>query len=187
MRVQVLDDAFEPLPERHVGQIALHTSHMLDGYHRRPDATEAAFHDSWYLTGDMGYLAEGEVFVLGRKKDLIIVGGRNIYPRDLETIVNTVAGVYPGRTVAFGIPNPERGTEDIAIVAEMADGALSAEQRSQLAANIRRAIAAGTDLMVRHVEMVPRNWLIKTSSGKVARAANREKFLQAHPEIETEL
>jgi fatty-acyl-CoA synthase len=187
MQVRVLDEAFQALPERHVGQISLHTSHMLNGYHRRADATEAAFHDGWYLTGDMGYLAEGEVFVLGRKKDLIIVGGRNIYPRDLETIVNTVSGVYPGRAVAFGIPNPVRGTEDIAIVAEMADGALSVEQRSQVGADIRRAIAAGTDLMVRHVELVPRNWLIKTSSGKVARAANREKFLQAHPEIESPL
>ena len=187
MQVKMLDDAFQPLPDRHVGQIALYTSHMLNGYHRRSDATEAAFHDGWYLTGDMGYLAEGEVFVLGRKKDLIIVGGRNIYPRDLETIVNSVAGVYPGRAVAFGIPNPDRGTEDIAIVAEMADGALPVDQRSQVGADIRRAIAAGTDLMVRHVELVPRNWLIKTSSGKVARAANREKFLQAHPEIETPL
>jgi hypothetical protein len=89
--------------------------------------------------------------------------------------------------VAFGIPNADRGTEDIAIVAEAANGALPDEQRSRVGADIRRAIAAGTDLMVRYVELVPRNWLLKTSSGKVARAANREKFLAAHPEIETAL
>lgn len=184
MQVCVFDEQREPLPDRRVGEIAVRSSHMLAEYYRRPDATAEAFYNGWYLTGDMGYLAGGEVYVLGRKKDLIIVGGRNIYPRDLEALVNTVQGVHAGRVVAFGIASPERGTEDIAVVAEV-DGELEDGRVRAVAADIRRAIAAGTDLMVRYVELVPRGWLIKTSSGKVARAANREKFLQAHPEIET--
>ncbi len=180
MQVVVFDADRSPLPERQVGEIAVRSSHMLTGYYHRPDATEEAFYEGWYLTGDMGYLAEGEVFVLGRKKDLIIVGGRNIYPRDLEMLVNSVEGVYPGRAVAFGLLNPERGTEDVAIIAEVTveDG-----QRSAVAADIRRAIASGTDIMVRYVELVPHGWLVKTSSGKVARAANRDKFLEKHPEL----
>lgn len=177
MEVRVLGPDRAPLPERRVGELALRTSHMLTGYHRRPDATAEAFHDGWFLTGDMGYVAEGEVFVLGRKKDVIIVGGRNIYPRDIETIVNRVEGVHPGRTVAFGVPNPQRGTEDVAVVAEMARE-VTADGRRAVAAAIRRAVGAGTDIMPRYVELVPRGWLVKTSSGKVARAANREKFLQ---------
>ncbi len=189
MAVRVLDADRAPLPDRHVGEIAIRSTHMLSGYYRRPDETERAFHDGWYLTGDMGYLSGGEVYVLGRKKDLIIVGGRNIYPRDLETLVNAVAGVHPGRVVAFGVPNPARGTEDVAVIAELADevspnGSGTDEDRRRIAADIRRAVAAGTDIMVRHVELVPRGWLVKTSSGKVARAANRDRFLAAHPEID---
>jgi acyl-CoA synthetase (AMP-forming)/AMP-acid ligase II len=150
---------------------------MLTEYHRRPDATEAAFHEGWYLTGDMGYVADGEVFVLGRKKDLIIVGGRNVYPRDLEMIVSAVEGVHPGRVVAFGVPNPRRGTEDVAIIAESdADD----EQKTAISAAIRRAVAAGSDVAVRYVDLVPRGWLVKTSSGKVSRSANREKFFEVH-------
>ncbi len=184
MEVRILDENRQPLPDRAVGEIAIRSSHLLVEYYRRPDATAQAFHEGWYLTGDMGYMADGEVYVMGRKKDLIIVGGKNIYPRDLETLVSTVEGVHPGRVVAFGIPSLERGTEDVAIVAEsdVEDG-----RKSELAANIRRAIAAGTDVMVRHVEIVPRGWLIKTSSGKVALSANREKFLANHPEIESAL
>ncbi len=182
MAVRVLDASYADLAERRVGEIAIRSSHLLTGYHNRPDATAEAFHDGWYLTGDMGYLADGELFVLGRKKDLIIVGGRNIYPRDIETLVNQVEGVHPGRAVAFGIPNPQRGTEDVAVVAEMADHVDEAAQRD-IAANIRRAVAGGTDIMVRYVELVPRGWLVKTSSGKVARAANRARFLEMHPEI----
>jgi acyl-CoA synthetase (AMP-forming)/AMP-acid ligase II len=177
MEVQVFDKQRQPLPERHVGELAVRTSYMLTEYHRRPDATEDAFHGTWYLTGDMGYLAEGEVFVLGRKKDLIIVGGRNVYPRDLETLVNTVEGVHPGRVVAFGIPNPQRGTEDVGIVAEV-EGQ-DKEDHKAVSAAVRRIVAQGTDVSVRYVELVPRGWLVKTSSGKVARAANREKFLQS--------
>jgi fatty-acyl-CoA synthase len=189
MAVRVLDADRTPLSDRRVGEIAIRSTHMLSGYYRRPEETERAFHEGWYLTGDMGYVADGEVYVLGRKKDLIIVGGRNIYPRDLETLVNAVAGVHPGRVVAFGVPNPARGTEDVAVIAELADGVGpngdgANEDRRRIAADIRRAVAAGTDIMVRHVELVPRGWLVKTSSGKVARAANRDRFLAAHPEID---
>lgn len=185
MEVRVLGPEREPLPERRVGELAIRSSHLLTEYHRRPAATAEAFHDGWFLTGDMGYMAGGEVFVLGRKKDVIIVGGRNIYPRDLETLVNRVEGVYPGRTVAFGVSNPQRGTEDVAVVAEMAHE-MDEDARREVTANIRRAVAAGTDIMVRYVELVPRNWLIKTSSGKVARAANREQFFEMHPEARGE-
>jgi fatty-acyl-CoA synthase len=184
MGVRVLDADRASLPDRRVGEIAIRSTHMLTGYYRRPEETERAFHEGWYLTGDMGYVADGEVYVLGRKKDLIIVGGRNIYPRDLETLVSAVEGVHPGRVVAFGVPNPQRGTEDVAVVAELADGVGADGDGRQIAADIRRAVAAGTDIMVRHVELVPRGWLVKTSSGKVARAANRDRFLAAHPEID---
>ncbi|MCL5995785.1 MAG: AMP-binding protein, partial [Chloroflexi bacterium] len=86
VQVRVLDDMLNDAPERHIGEIALRSDCMLTGYYNRPDLTEKAFHDGWYLTGDLGYLADGELYVTGRKKDLIIVGGKNVYPQDLERL-----------------------------------------------------------------------------------------------------
>jgi len=74
---------------------------MLSTYYLRPEITAQAIQDGWYFTGDMGYLAGGELYITGRKKDLIIVGGKNIYPQDLEAIANTTPGITPGRSVAF--------------------------------------------------------------------------------------
>src|SRR5574341_1343101 len=112
MEVRVLDANRMELPERQVGEIAVRSPYMLSEYYHRPDATEAAFHEGWYLTGDMGYLADGEVFVLGLQKDLLIVGGRNIYPQDLEALASSVEGVHPGRVAVFGILKADTGTEE---------------------------------------------------------------------------
>jgi acyl-CoA synthetase (AMP-forming)/AMP-acid ligase II len=150
---------------------------MLTEYFRRPDLTARAFHDGWYLTGDHGYLSEGEVFVTGRKKDLIIVGGANIYPQDLEFVADGVAGVHPGRTVAFGVENSETGTEDVVILFET-EG--SADGRS-VEDSVRQAIARQSDCVARTVAAVPPMWLVKTSSGKISRTRCREKFLAGHP------
>jgi acyl-CoA synthetase (AMP-forming)/AMP-acid ligase II len=175
MEVAIVDENHAPLPERAVGDIALRGDFMFEGYYRRPEATAEAFHGGWYLTGDRGYMAEGQVYVQGRKKDLIIVGGKNVYPTDLERLANTVEGVYPGRAAAFGVPNLRSGTEDVVIVAETE--ADDPADRKKLAAAIRRAVAAGSDVAVRDVRLVGRGWLVKTSSGKISRSAVREKYL----------
>ena len=178
----MLDTAGNELPERHIGEIAIQSNCMLTGYFHRPDLTEKAFLNGWYLTGDLGYLADGELYITGRKKDLIIVGGKNIYPQDLERLAEEVEGVHPGRVVAFGVFNEQTGTEDIILIAEVhlesfAEASTREEQSQRVAAEIRQRVTHGSDVALRHVHVVDRNWLIKTSSGKVARAANREKFL----------
>jgi acyl-CoA synthetase (AMP-forming)/AMP-acid ligase II len=172
MEVRVLDANRTELPERQVGEIAVRSPYMLTEYYHRPDATEDAFHEGWYLTGDMGYLADGEVFVLGRKKDLLIVGGRNIYPQDLEALVSTVEGVHPGRVAVFGIPNPATGTEEASLVAEVETD--DEEAQNAIRAAIRRAVASGSDIAVRHVWLVPRGWLIKTSTVSGALCLSRK-------------
>jgi len=177
MQVRILDDNKADLPERKAGDIAVKADFMFSGYHRREDATVDAFHQGWYLTGDIGYIADGEIFVMGRKKDLIIVGGKNVYPRDLEQLASTVEGIHPGRVAAFGLPNPKAGTDDVIIVAET-DTTDPAEHK-RLMGDVRRVIAAGSDVAVRQVKLVERGWLIKTSSGKVSRSANREKLLNS--------
>ncbi len=176
--VRVLDELRQDLPDRQIGEIALRSDCMLSGYYNRDDLTERAFHDGWYLTGDLGYQAAGELYVTGRKTDLIIVGGKNVHPQDLETLASEVAGVHPGRVVAFGVFDDELGTEDVVVVAEAdTQEALSDEEQQHLADEIRQSVNRGSDISVRQVHIVGARWILKTSSGKLARAANREKFL----------
>lgn len=175
MQVRVLDDQRRDLPERHLGEIAIQSECMLTGYFNRDDLTAQAFHNGWYLTGDLGYLANGEVYVTGRKKDLIIVGGKNVYPQDLERLAGEVPGVHPGRVVAFGVFDEDAGTEAVVVVAE-AD-AEDESERQRLAGEIRQAVTRGSDVALRQAQVVGPGWLLKTSSGKIARLANRDKYL----------
>jgi fatty-acyl-CoA synthase len=174
--VGILDAKGHPLPDRHVGEVALKSDCMLTGYFHRQDATEKAFVNGWYLTGDFGYLVDGELYITGRKKDLIIVGGKNIYPQDLELLAYEVTGVHAGRASAFGVFNDATGTEDVVLVAEV-DSDDPAE-RQKIADGIRAAVTRGSAVALRFVHVVGKHWLVKTSSGKTARSANREKFLK---------
>ncbi|MCC6299866.1 MAG: AMP-binding protein [Anaerolineales bacterium] len=176
VKVKVLDKNRNELPERVIGEVALHSDCMLTGYYHREDATKQAFHDGWYLTGDYGFISDGEVFVSGRKKDMIIVGGRNVYPQDLESLTYEVHGVHAGRSVAFGMYNEQEGTEDVVVIAEV-DSEDPAEQQ-KVADAIRQHVTKNSAVALRYVKVVDTKWILKTSSGKTARSANKEKFLQ---------
>jgi len=178
VEVKVVDEHSQPLPDRQVGEIALRGSCMLSGYYRRPDLTAKTIQNGWYLTGDMGYLADGELYVSGRKKDLIIVGGKNVYPQDLEAIANRISGVVPGRAVAFGVFDTHLGSEDIVMVCELENNGLSEDQKREIEGEIRRQVIRQTEVTLADVYLVGRKWLIKTSSGKIARGTNREKYLK---------
>jgi acyl-CoA synthetase (AMP-forming)/AMP-acid ligase II len=175
-RLRILDEQGRDVPERVVGEIALQSDCMLTGYFNRPGATEKAFRDNWYLTGDYGYVANGEVFVSGRKKDMIIVGGKNVYPQDLESLASEVPNVHPGRVVAFGIFDEQAGTEDVVIVAEV--DSEDADEQNQIADAVRMHVTKNSAIALRHVKVVGPKWIMKTSSGKTARSANKEKFLK---------
>jgi fatty-acyl-CoA synthase len=176
--LRILDEKRRDVPERHFGEVALRSDCMLSEYYNRPDVTEKAFVDGWYLTGDIGYLAEGELFVTGRKKDIIIVGGKNIYPQDLESLASEVEGIHAGRVVAFGVYSEDVGSEEVVLVAESDFD--NPQQRIDMADEIRLRVTTGSDIALRFVQVVDRNWLIKTSSGKIARGANRDKYLQTY-------
>lgn len=176
-KIRILDEKHHhDLPDRVIGEIALQSDCMLTGYYNRPDATEKAFKHGWYLTGDYGYTLNGEVFVAGRKKDMIIVGGKNVYPQDLEALAYEVPGIHAGRAVAFGIEDAKAGTEEVVIVAEV-DTEDEAE-RQQIADALRQHITKNSAVALRYAHIVGKKWILKTSSGKTARSANREKFLQ---------
>jgi acyl-CoA synthetase (AMP-forming)/AMP-acid ligase II len=181
--VQIVDGHGVPLPERHVGEIILRSNSMLKGYYRQPDVTASVLISGWYHTGDMGYIAERELYITGRRKDLIIIGGKNVYPQDIENLLNGIEGLHPGRAAAFGIPNRTTGTEDIAVAAEVETD--SSDARADIMRAIRTRVAQTLDVAVRYVHLVEAKWLIKTSSGKIARAANRDKFINEVLKSET--
>ncbi len=174
--VKILGPNGNDLPERHIGEIVINSNCLFNGYYKREDATRTAFHDGWFLTGDYGYMAEGELYITGRKKDLIIIGGKNIYPKDIETIAMEVDGVHPGRVVAFGIFNETKGTEDVVLIVEIEDSHL--DRKAEIAATIRQKVTKESAIALRKVLAVPKKWLIKTSSGKIARSLNKEKYIK---------
>lgn len=175
-QIRVLDEHKRAVPDRVIGEVALRSNCMLTEYFHRPDATEKAFHEGWYLTGDYGYMADGQLFVAGRKKEIIIVGGKNVYPMDLEELAMEVPGVHAGRVVAFGLFNEKSGTEDVVMVAEV--DTPDQTERDRIADAIRQTVTRGSAVALRYVHLVDKKWLIKTSSGKNARLANKEKFIK---------
>ena len=176
VEIRVVNPQNEFLPERQIGELAVRSNCMLNEYYHRPDATaEVMISDGWYAPGDYGYLADGHLYVTGRKKDLIIVGGKNVYPQDLEKVAMEVEGVHAGRVTAFGVFDESKGTEDVVIVAEVDSDDL--QQREVIADQIRKAVTRGTAVALRNVYLVGAGWMVKTSSGKNARLANREKYL----------
>lgn len=175
IQIKIVDESGKEVRERVVGEILLKSNCMLSGYYNRPDVTEKAFIDGWYATGDFGFISAGELFVSGRKKDMIIVGGRNVYPQDLELLTYEVPGVHAGRSVAFGMFDEEQGTEEVVIIAEIDSEDVVEQQRISDA--IRQHVTKNSAIALRHVKVVDPKWVIKTSSGKTARSANKEKFL----------
>lgn len=179
VKVKVVDEHGHDLPDRSIGELALQSDSMLTEYYHRTDATEKALKGGWYFTGDYGYKVDEEVFVAGRKKDMIIVGGKNVYPMDLEELAMEVPGVHPGRVVAFGVFNETAGTEDVVIVAEV--DTKEQDEKDAIGDAIRQTVTRGSAVALRYVYLVEAKWLIKTSSGKTARGANKEKFLKENP------
>jgi acyl-CoA synthetase (AMP-forming)/AMP-acid ligase II len=179
-RIRIVDDNRNDLPGDRVGEIAVKSISMFDGYRNYPEKTAEVVHDGWYFTGDYGFIHNNEYFIIGRKKDLIIVAGKNIYPEDVESAMNLVDGVIPGRVIAFGEEDEQIGTEQIAVVAETK--AEDDKERN----NIRLAvIKAGMsiDVNIHKVYLVPPRWLIKSSAGKPSRTTNKERIISRQDKL----
>jgi fatty-acyl-CoA synthase len=182
VKVCILDENGNSIQDRLIGEIAIKSNCMLTGYYNKPDLSQKSFINGWYLTGDLGYKVSEEVFITGRKKDLIIVGGKNVYPQDIEQLAMEVPGVHQGRVVAFGIFNEEMGTEEVEVIAEV--NLEEPEKLELISDQIRQAVTRGSAISLRQVLLVKNKWLIKTSSGKVARSANKEKYLKEYQSVE---
>lgn len=171
-RLRITDEVGVDVPAGSVGEILVQSPGLFTGYLNAPELTREVFADGWYRTGDFGFVVDGDYFIVGRKKDIIIVAGKNIYPEDIEDALTNVPGVIPGRVVAYGEEDAELGTERIAVICETS---LTGEAEcGALEGKIREAGAElGHTISVVH--LVPPRWLIKSSSGKLSRKANKER------------
>ncbi len=164
-------DTYESLPERHVGELLLRGTSVTPGYYKRPDATAALFRDDWLCTGDLAYLVDGELVLCGRIKDVIIVGGRNVFPEDIERAVGVLEGVRAGNVIAFGVEG-YKGKESVVVVAEVRADDLDTVRHA-----IHHRALDVCGLPPRDVMLVKPGTLPKTSSGKLQRAKCRELYL----------
>ncbi|MCX5778190.1 MAG: AMP-binding protein [Elusimicrobia bacterium] len=171
--IKIIDEGDKELGDDFVGEILIKSNSMFDGYRNSPEKTAEVLKGDWYYSGDFGFRHDNEYYVIGRKKDIIIVAGKNIYPEDIEDAVGKIEGVSPGRVVAFGIFKEEIGTEQICVIAETS---LDESARKILRTKI---IEAGMELSVTitQIHLVEPRWLIKSSSGKPSRKANKERIL----------
>lgn len=162
-----------PMIEREVGELQIRGTSVTSGYYKHPEATKAAFDGEWLKTGDLAYLVDGELVVCGRLKDVIIVGGRNVFPEDVERAAASVEGVRAGNVIAFGVAG-RRGREAVVVVAET---------RAPDPQPIRKAVVArvldAIGLPPEDVVLVPPGSLPKTSSGKLQRSLCRDRYLEA--------
>jgi fatty-acyl-CoA synthase len=164
--------------EAETGGIELRTVSLFCGYWGNEGfQTSALGEDGWYRAGDYGFFAEGELFVIGRTKDIIIVGGQNIFPEDIEALAGSVEGVYPGRVVAFGVEDAEQGTEVLCVIAELR-GDYDAKRASALALQIRGLVISAIGVAPRYVWVKPERWIVKSTAGKISRKETRVRFLE---------
>lgn len=172
--IRITDEEHKPLPERHIGNLQFRGPSSMQGYYNNPRATQAIYHDGWLDTGDLAYMADGEVYITGRRKDLIIKAGRNLYPVEIEELVGSVPGVRLGCVAAFESSDEERATEELVIVAETREQNL--HEKDEITQKIKEVIATALDIVPDHVIMVAPHVVPKTSSGKLQRSACKKMY-----------
>lgn len=161
------------MTEREVGELQIRGTSITSGYFDRPDATAETFDDEWLKTGDLAYLVEGELVVCGRIKDMIIVGGRNVFPEDVERAVGVINSVRTGNVIAFGVLEHQRsGREGLVVVAETRPDAELDSLRVEVSRTVRESIGFAPSEVI----LVQAGTLPKTSSGKLQRNLCRSLY-----------
>lgn len=173
--VTIVDERGRPLPEREVGHIVVQGPSVMDGYFGDQAATAAVLRADALWTGDLGFVAAGELYVAGRAKDLIVVRGRNYYAEDLERVATGVSGIRPGGAVAFGLGDAGSGTERVVLVCETRVN--DPDGRTALARAVAGAVTGATAVQLDEVVLVPPGTIPKTPSGKPQRSLCRNRYL----------
>ncbi len=167
--IMILDPGGQPAAAARIGQIAIRSACLFDGYNRLPELTREKLVDGWYHTGDLGFLEGGELFVTGRQDDLMIVYGRNYYAHAIEQVASLCPGVVPGRVVAFAVENVASGSRDAVLLVESDGSRTEAEMRRQ----IKTYVFDTTGLLLHAVRVHSRGTLVKSTAGKISRSYNK--------------
>ena len=174
IELKLLDRQGHEAGERVEGQLLFRGASATQGYYRNPEATRRLIREGgWLDSGDLAYLAGGELYITGRAKDIIIKGGRNLYPHEIEEVVGRVTGVRTGCVVAFGAPYERSGTERFIVAAELRDP----RARQRVAEEITRRVSESIGMPPDVVELLPSHSIPKTSSGKLRRTETRRLYL----------
>ncbi len=176
--VRIVDANHRELPERRRGVLQFRGPSATEGYFNNPDGTRRLFDSDWLDSGDLAYVAEGEIYITGRIKDLIIRAGRNIYPDELEGAVGDLPGIRKGRVAVFASEDARSATERLVVLAETRER--DPEARKALIAEIDALAIDMTDGPPDDVVLAPPDTVLKTSSGKIRRSACRELYEQGH-------
>jgi acyl carrier protein len=172
--LRVVDAAGLELPDRHEGQLQFRGPSATSGYYRNPEATKTLFDGDWVNTGDRAYLFQGRLHITGREKDIIIRGGRNISPYELEEAVGDLAGIRRGCVAVFGSADAAGGTERVVVLAETREG--DAPRHQELKSKINELALGLIGAPVDDIVLAPPHTVPKTSSGKIRRVAAREYY-----------
>jgi 1-acyl-sn-glycerol-3-phosphate acyltransferase len=182
--VQIVDENGNELPDRTEGFLWFRGASATSGYYRNPKATEALLPRGagssegefpWVNSGDRAYRAEGEIFVTGRVKDIIIKGGRNLYPHEAEELAAQAEGIRKGCIVAFGLNDEASGTEKLVVVAETRER--DAARRAAIVARVTELVSQGLGIPPDRVELIPPGSIPKTSSGKLRREETKQLYI----------
>ncbi len=173
-QVRVVDDRDRELPDRQEGHIQFRGPSATGGYLRNPDATARLFHGDWLDSGDLGYIAAGDLYVTGRAKDIVIKAGRNIYPEELEEAAGAIDGIRAGNVAVFGITDEALGGEALVVLAETRK--TKEADRERLVQAIEALAIDLTGMPADRVVLCPPNTVLKTSSGKIRRDACRQLY-----------
>lgn len=169
------------------GEIYVRTPALFSGYWGAEGFKTHSLRDGWHATGDYGFRSGDDLFVIGRLKDIVIIGGQNLFPEDVELVVNSLQGIHSGRVVAFGIEDREYGTEALAVVAEQ-KGDYDRSKSGALEQEIRRLVLASIGIAPRYVSVVPQRWIVKSTAGKISRRETRDRFMrEAFPMTQCEV
>jgi 1-acyl-sn-glycerol-3-phosphate acyltransferase len=175
-QIRIVDPTDRELPERQEGRLQFRGPSVTSGYFRNPGETRSLFHGDWLDSGDLAYIAEGDIYPTSRVKDIIIRGGRNIYPYELEEAVGEISGIRKGCVAVFGSTDPASGTERLVVLAETRE--TDSEKIERLRTRINSVAVDLLGMPPDDVVIAPSHTVLKTSSGKIRRAASRNLYEQ---------
>ena len=173
--IRILNDDREQVDDGVLGEIVISGNCLFDGYHKLPHLSTQRLRDGWYASGDLGFMEDDELFVVGRLDDVLNINGKKVIAHEIEAELNALDGIAPGRVLVYSDYDAESGATQLFVAAETIE--VFDDRRSNLPSAIRRAVFSGCGIRPHHISIVDRGFLLKSTSGKISRQASIRKLL----------